>query len=93
MRWPREPADLVEVDTLSVTLSPGKVIKQLTVKRARQFLESVPGLASFLKLASSGHYTRFPQNQVLDFSNLAIRGSPRASVNGFAGSGSTMACS
>jgi len=27
------------------------------------------------------------------FSNLAIRGSPRASVNGFAGSGSITACS
>ena len=29
---PKEPRDLVEVDTLSVTLSPGKVIKQFTAR-------------------------------------------------------------
>ncbi len=37
MRWPKglkpmEPGDLVEVDTLTITLCPGKVIKQFTAR-------------------------------------------------------------
>ena len=37
IRWPRglkpkEPGDLVEVDTLSVTLFPGRVVKQFTAR-------------------------------------------------------------